>query len=152
MAYIFNHASNLTGTKTMKNIENSQCFFDINSQEVTARKTTLFVLVSDFWIIGTLHLIGPMIYFTTSILLLIIRTVIHLKPGYYIGKIQFALRTFTNIFLLAIFCIMFVFYLGEKQIYIGFEAANILGLVTTVLIFTYLLFHIIEKILFTFKL
>lgn len=32
LAYNFNHASNLQGTKLMKNIENEQCFFGINSQ------------------------------------------------------------------------------------------------------------------------
>jgi hypothetical protein len=93
-----------------------------------------------------------MVYFISSILLLTIKTILHIRPGYFIGKIQFALRTFSNIFLLTIFCLMFVFYLGENKIYIGFATADILGLVTTVLIFAYILFHIIEKIIYTLKL
>jgi hypothetical protein len=93
-----------------------------------------------------------MIYFVTSILFLVIRVLIHLKRDYYIGKIHFTLRTFSNLFLLAIFCVMFVFYLGEKQIYIGFEIADKLGIVVTTFIFAYLLFHIVEKVLYHFKL
>ena len=110
------------------------------------------MLATDFWIIGSLHLVSPMIYFVSCILFLAIRIVIHIKRDYYIGRIQFGLRTSSNIFVLAIYCIMFVFYLGENQIHIGFAVADLLGLVTTALIFAYLLFHIIEKVLYNLKL
>ncbi len=96
----------------MKNIENENCFFGINSQELTAPRTTLFILVTDFWMVASIHLVGPMIYFSISILMLFIRFLMHLKRDFYIGRIQFSIRTFSNIFLIAIYSLMFVFYLG----------------------------------------
>ena len=112
LAYNFNHASNLQGTKLMKNIENEQCFLGLNSQEPTAARTTLLVLATDFWLVGSFHLVGPMIYFISSLSFLALRVILHIKRNFYIGKIQFALRTFSNIFLLAIYGILFAFYLG----------------------------------------
>lgn len=152
LAYNFNHASNLQGTKLMKNIENEQCFFGINSQEPAAPRTTLLVLACDFWLVGAFHLVSPMIYFVTSILFLAIRLVLHIRPSFYIGKVQFALRTLENIFLLAIFGIMFAFYLGEAKIKLTFDVVNILGLVATALILAYLLLHIVEKVVYNLKL
>lgn len=47
---------------------------------------------------------------------------------------------------------MYVYYLGENNITLGFDTANYLGLVSTILIFLYMLCYIIEKILYNFKL
>lgn len=47
---------------------------------------------------------------------------------------------------------MFVFYLGEKAIYISIPTAELLGLCTTVMIFLYIFFHIIEKVIYMLKL
>lgn len=47
---------------------------------------------------------------------------------------------------------MYVYYLGERNITLGFDTANYLGLVSTILIFLYMLCYIIEKILYNFKL
>lgn len=136
----------------MKNIENEQCFFGLNSQEPSAPRTTLIVLATDFWLVSSFHLVGSMIYFIMSIILLVIRSLIHLKRDFYIGRIQFALRTFSNLFLLLIYCLMFVFYLGERTIYISIPTAELLGICTTVMIFLYIFFHIIEKVIYMLKL
>lgn len=101
------------------------------------------MLVTDFWIIGSFHLVGAMVYFPTTIVLLVFRIIIHLKKNFYIGRIQFALRTLSNIFILTIFCIMYVYYLGESKITLTFETANYLGLVSTILIFLYMLCYIV---------
>lgn len=47
----------------------------------------------------------------------------HLKRDFYVGRIQFAVRTLANMFLIAIFSLMYVFYLAEKQIYIPISVA-----------------------------
>ena len=112
LAYIFNHASNLSGTKQVKNIENEYCFYGINSQDPAAPKTTLMVIITDLWLAGSLPLIGPMPYFCSSLLLLALRTIMHLRPNFYRGKIQFALRTLENVILIAVYAIMLAFYLG----------------------------------------
>lgn len=92
LAYNFNHASNLNQAKLMKNIDDEHCFMGINSQEVSSPKIILFVLATDFWLIGSFHLVSTFVYFVVSILLLFIRLCIHIKPVLYLGKIQFGLR------------------------------------------------------------
>lgn len=76
----------------------------------------------------------------------------HLKRDFYVGRIQFALRTLSNILLIAIYCLMFVFYLGEDKIHLEIHIAEILGIVSTSFILGYLLLYIVEKIIYILKL
>lgn len=85
-------------------------------------------------------------------MLLTTRLIMHLRRDFYVGRIQFAIRTFSNLFLLSIFCLMFVYYLGEKIIYIDLETAQKMGISTTALILAYIFFHIVEKVLYMLKL
>jgi hypothetical protein len=103
-------------SKELRNIENEHCYFGLNCQVPSVTYTTLLVLATDFWIVGALNLIGPMPYFASSLLLLSIKVLIHLRPSFYIGKIQFAIRTLSNLLFLSIFCTMLVLYLTELQI------------------------------------
>lgn len=92
--------------------------------------------------VGALNLVSPMVYFVSCILFLTIKVLIYLRPSFYIGKGQFALRVISNILLLTIFVLMMVLYLSEYQINLTFSLVETLGKVTAILICLYLVFQI----------
>ena len=87
-----------------------------------------------------------------SLIFLLLRLLTQLKPNLFIGKIQFGLRILENTMLLVTFTLMFVFYLGEAQIYLTFDESDKLGLAAFICIFLYMFFCIVEKVVFNLKL